>query len=297
MRKFGEIVAACVRAAQKNLTLEVHRDDKEFWRWKDCILTKEEFLLESLCFDLTVEVPYNHLLAYTEQLGVQTRQLIRTAWAFLNDAQLTMLCMMYPSKTIAAAALYCAAKHCGASFPDQDGKPWWEVLGVRIRDIKRCCNHMAMVYEFVPLYIRFAVLFFHLAVANISLRCLCRNNPLRGGDERPKYVYTPETGGETTKTRARATSEASPLPPEKRPRPESSASYNDADDHLERKRVKVEDRNGVGPNHGHHHSSHNNHNHHTSSGRDGGGGGGGKDNSQEKEEGEATDIEEGEVDD
>lgn len=150
MRKFGEIVAACVRVAQKNPTLEVHRDDKEFWRWKDCILSREEFLLESICFDLNVEVPYNHLLAYTAQLGVQTRQLIRTAWSFLNDATLTMLCVLWHPRTIAAAALYCAAKHHNIEFPDQEGKPWWEVVGVKIRDIKKCCNYMALVYEYVP---------------------------------------------------------------------------------------------------------------------------------------------------
>jgi protein BUR2 len=149
MRKFGEIVAACVRAAQKNLKMEVHRDDKEFWRWKDCILSKEEYLLESICFDVSVEVPYNHLLNYTAMLGVQTRQLMRTAWTFLNDAQLTMLCILYPPRTIAAAALYCAAKHCNIEFPDQDDKPWWDVIGVKIKEIKKCCNYMALVYEYV----------------------------------------------------------------------------------------------------------------------------------------------------
>ncbi|KAI5788466.1 cyclin-like protein [Geopyxis carbonaria] len=211
MRKFADIVVACVRAAQKNLQLEVHRDDKEFWRWKDCILLKEDQLLESICFDVTVEVPYNHLLHYTSQLGVQTRQLIRTAWTFLNDATLTMLCILYPPRTIAAAALYCAAKHCQIEFPDQDGKPWWEVIGVRMKDIKRCCNYMALVYE---------------------------NNPLRGED-RPRYVATPEGGPETTKTRARCYSSLSPdprdSPPEKRARTQSTGSRDDDD----RKRLRV----------------------------------------------------------
>ncbi|KAF8245306.1 cyclin-like protein [Wilcoxina mikolae CBS 423.85] len=215
MRKFGEIVAACVRAAQKNLKLEVHRDDKEFWRWKDCILNKEEFLLESICFDVTVEVPYNHLLNYTNLLGVQTRALIRTAWTFLNDATLTMLCILYPPRTIAAAALYCAAKHCNVEFPDQDEKPWWEIIGVKIMDIKKCCNYMALVYE---------------------------NNPLRGED-RPKYVTTPEGGPETTKTRQRA-SYASPLS-EKRPRDSSDVQESEPSD---RKRPRTEEiRNGTEP--------------------------------------------------
>jgi len=219
MRKFGEIVVACVRAAQKNLHMEVHRDDKEFWRWKDCILSKEEYLLESICFDVSVEVPYNHLLNYTSQLGVQTRQLIRTAWTFLNDATLTMLCILYPPRTIAAAALYCAAKHHNIEFPDQDGKPWWEVIGVRVKDIKKCCNYMALVYE---------------------------NNPLKG-DDRPRYVTTPEGGPETTKTRQRATSEASPLP-EKRPREPSGDGGGDGESERKRTRTEIQT-NGTEPAH------------------------------------------------
>jgi hypothetical protein len=147
MRKFGEIVAACVRAAQKNLQMEVHKDSKEFWRWKDCILNKEEYLLESICFDLAVEVPYNLLMEYTAKLGVQTRYLIRMGWTFINDSTLTMLCVLYPCRTIAAAALYCAAKHTGIEFPDQNGQPWWEVIGEDILDIKKASNYMAQIYE------------------------------------------------------------------------------------------------------------------------------------------------------
>ncbi|KAG0131157.1 cyclin-like protein [Tuber indicum] len=195
MRKFGELVAACVRAAQKNHALEVHRDDKEFWKWKDCILTKEDYLLESICFDLSVEAPYNLLLQYTNKLGVQTRQLIRTAWTFINDSTLTMLCLLYPSKTIAAAALYCAAKHCGIEFPDQDGKAWWDVIGVSIKDIKRACNYMAMVYDEPP--------------DGTNVGTTFRKNPLRGEDG-VRYVATPENGTETTRTRVLAVNNSSP---------------------------------------------------------------------------------------
>jgi len=236
MRKFGEIVAACVRAAQKNLKMEVHRDDKEFWRWKDCILSKEEYLLESICFDVTVEVPYNHLLDYTHLLGVQTRQLIRTAWTFLNDATLTMLCILYPPKTIAAAALYCAAKHCNVEFPDQDDKPWWEIIGVKIKDIKKCCNYMALVYEYANSN---GSSFFHSSIAHEQ----SRNNPLRG-DDRPKYVTTPEGGPETTKTRQRAYGTASPLPEKRSRDPSGDAPDSESD----RKRPRVEEvRNGGDP--------------------------------------------------
>ena len=147
MVTLDQLVTVCIQAVRNNYSIKVHRDDEEFRKWKDCILIKEDYLLESICFDLSIEAPYNLLLQYTNELGAQTEQLTRTASAFINDSTLTMLCLLYPSKTIAAAALYYAAKHCGTEFPDQDGKPWWEVIGVLIKDIKRACNYMAMVYE------------------------------------------------------------------------------------------------------------------------------------------------------
>lgn len=208
MRKFGELVAACVRAAQKNHTMQVHRDDKEFWKWKDCILTKEDYLLESICFDLETEPPYSMLLLITKRLGVRDRELIRIAWTFINDSTLTMLCVLYPSKTIAAAALYCAAKHCERDFADQDGKPWWEVIGVKIRDIKRACNYMAMIYEYaVPRTAWYNHVYFKTEY-DLLMKPLCiRNNPLR---TEVKYVATPENGTDNNRTRARAVSDASP---------------------------------------------------------------------------------------
>lgn len=210
MRKFGELVAACVRAAQKNHTMQVHRDDKEFWKWKDCILTKEDYLLESICFDLETEPPYTMLLLITKRLGVRDRELIRIAWTFINDSTLTMLCVLYPSKTIAAAALYCAAKHCGREFSDQEGKPWWEVIGVKIKDIKRACNYMAMIYEYaVPKTAWYNHAYFVLEYEVLMGIDFTRNNPLRNED-RLRYVSTPEDGTENNRTRARAMSNASP---------------------------------------------------------------------------------------
>ncbi|KAI5818797.1 cyclin-like protein [Pyronema omphalodes] len=219
-RKFANIVEACVRSAQKNLTLVVNREDREYWRWKDSILNKEEWLLESLCFDLMIDLPYNHLLGYLKKVGKLyspekplPKELARAAWTFINDSTLTMLCMIYPSRIIGAAALYCAAKHIGINFPDQDGKPWWETIGVKITEIKKCCNYMALVYE---------------------------NNPLKN-DDRIKYVATPEST-EGTKTRQQEPS--SPLS-EKRPR---DASNGPEMENSDRKRPRIEDvRNGGEP--------------------------------------------------
>ena len=90
-----------------------------------------------------------------------------------------MLCLLFPSRTIAASALYAAAKHCDVSFPDDDkGNPWWDAAGVDLKHIRKAINFMAGVYE---------------------------STPLRGSRDSAKYERTPEDGDEANaKTRQKA---------------------------------------------------------------------------------------------
>jgi protein BUR2 len=151
-RKMKELVIACVRVAQKNPTKLVDEQDKEFWRWKDTILQMEDTLLEALCFDLNLEPPYRTLYDLLCLFGEQeNRRLRNAAWAFVNDSCISTLCLQFTSRTIAASAVYAAARHNDVRFPDDvDGRPWWEVIGVELRDLRRACNIMAGIYESTP---------------------------------------------------------------------------------------------------------------------------------------------------
>ncbi len=193
-RKMRELVIACCRVAQKNSNLVIDEQSKEYWRWRDTILHNEDVLLEALCFDLSLEPPYNILFEFLMYFGEGNNKKLRNAaWAFVNDSNLTMLCLLFTSRTIAAAALYAAAKHCGISFPDDaSGRPWWDVLGVELKNVKKACNYMAGVYE---------------------------NSPLKGGDGGGMYERTPEDGDEMfAKTRRMAESaELSPIQDAKSP--------------------------------------------------------------------------------
>ncbi|KAL8843299.1 MAG: hypothetical protein Q9170_000157 [Blastenia crenularia] len=148
-RKMRELVVACVRVAQKDPHKLVDEQDKEYWRWKDNILHNEDVLLEALCFDLTLEPPYKILFDYLTYFGESdNRRLRNSAWAFINDSCMTTLCLMFSSRTIAASALYAAAKHCGTDIlDDEDGRPWWDMIGIEFKAIKRACNYLAAVYE------------------------------------------------------------------------------------------------------------------------------------------------------
>ncbi|KAK7537648.1 cyclin-like protein [Phyllosticta citricarpa] len=150
-RKMKELVIACCRVAQKNPNLLVDEQTKDFWRWRDTILYHEDVLLETICFDLTIESPYKLLFDMLKFFGMEHNKRVRNAaWTFINDSHATQLCLLFTSRTIAAAALYCGARLCDVSFPDEDGRPWWETQYVKLKDMRRACNYMASIYEKAP---------------------------------------------------------------------------------------------------------------------------------------------------
>ncbi|MCJ1318505.1 hypothetical protein MMC15_003835 [Xylographa vitiligo] len=179
-RKMKDLVVACVRVAQKNPGKVVDEQDKEYWRWRDTILHMEDILLEAVCFDLSLEPPYKTLFELLCFFGEENNKRLRNAaWAFVNDSCLTMLCLLFSSRGIAASALYAAARHCEVRFlDDAEGRPWWETVGVELRSLRRAGNYMAGIYE---------------------------NTPLRNGGEGSSiYERTPEDGDEwMAKTRER----------------------------------------------------------------------------------------------
>lgn len=147
-RKMKELVVACCRVAQKQPSLIVDEQSKEYWKWRDTILHNEDLLLEALCFDLQLEQPYRILFEFLCYYGVQNDKNLRNnSWAYLNDANLTPMCLLFPTRLIAGSALYAAAKFTGVTFRDEQGRPWWEHLGLDIGDIRSAVDLMAEIYE------------------------------------------------------------------------------------------------------------------------------------------------------
>ena len=149
VRKMREFVVACCRVGQKQPNLIVDEQSKEFWKWRDTILHHEDLLLEALCFDIQLEQPYRILYDFLIFFGVIENKAVRNAsWAFVNDSAYTVLCLQFTARTIAAAALYAAAMHCGIGFEDDDaGQVWWKQVDVDIPTVRRACTRLAELYE------------------------------------------------------------------------------------------------------------------------------------------------------
>lgn len=143
-----EIVVACVRVALKDPNKLVDEQTKDFWKWRDTILYSEDVLLESLAFDMNIQAPQHIMYPMLSYYRLEHNKRLRNAaWAFLTDSYTTQLCLLFSSRTIAAASLYAGARLAEVELPDEDGKPWWELQYVKLRDIRRACNMMADIYE------------------------------------------------------------------------------------------------------------------------------------------------------
>ncbi|KAF2487634.1 cyclin-like protein [Neohortaea acidophila] len=148
-RKMKELILAFCRVAQKNPNLIIDEQSKDWWRWRDCILHNEDVLLETLCFDLTVESPHRQLFELLKFYGLEHNKRLRNAaWSFVTDSNNTQLCLLCTSRTIAIASLHAACRYCDVAIPDDaKGRPWWEAQHVRLKDVRRAIEFMCASYD------------------------------------------------------------------------------------------------------------------------------------------------------
>ncbi|KAF5391436.1 hypothetical protein D9757_001915 [Collybiopsis confluens] len=82
-------------------------DSKEVDQYQASILMTEEYLLQAICFDFTVESPHAELVdlfvACPDDRAVQDY-----AWTFAHDSYRTPLCVLYPPRVIATACFVLA---------------------------------------------------------------------------------------------------------------------------------------------------------------------------------------------
>lgn len=115
--------------AQKNTKLIIDEQSKEYWKWRDSILAYEELMLEALTFDLMVDNPYVRLHDYMGQLELLHNKTLRdSAWAFCNDACLTVLPLLLNARDVAIAAIFFASSVTQEKIDDVAGDAWWHHL-------------------------------------------------------------------------------------------------------------------------------------------------------------------------
>lgn len=145
-RKTKDVIIAVAKVAQKQPKLVIDEQDKEYWRWRDSILTYEEVMLEQLTFDLMIDNPYRHLFDLLGRLDiVHNKELRQAAWAFCNDACLTAMPLLFEARDIAISAIFFASVRTNQPIDDVNGEPWWVYLK---GDETRCAKAIELMREF-----------------------------------------------------------------------------------------------------------------------------------------------------
>ncbi|KAK3393633.1 cyclin-like protein [Podospora didyma] len=151
-QKTKNIIIAVAKVAQKNSKLIIDEQSKEYWRWRDSILTYEELMLEMLTFDLMVDNPYNQLYNQLKDLKLIKLEPLRdSAWAFCNDACLTVLPLMITAKDVALSAIFFASTVTHEKIDDVNGEPWWKFLKGNEANIVKAVSIITEFYKENPL--------------------------------------------------------------------------------------------------------------------------------------------------
>ena len=140
------------RVAQKNAKLIIDEQSKEYWRWRDSILTYEELMLEALTFDLVVDNPYQRLFDQLRQLSLASNKRLReAAWTFCNDLCLTSLPLLMEARDLAVGAIFFASTVTREKIDDVDGEAWWKFLKGNESLVSKAVETMAEFYSENPL--------------------------------------------------------------------------------------------------------------------------------------------------
>ncbi|KAK8018069.1 cyclin-like protein [Apiospora marii] len=150
--KTKNIIIAVAKVAQKNANLIIDEQSKEYWRWRDSILSYEEVMLEYLTFDLSITHPYQILYKLLEDLNcIHNKDLRKSAWTFCNDSCLSVLPLLVESRDVALSSIFFASTITKQTIPDVGGKPWWIALEGSEARMSQACNVMVDFYKENPL--------------------------------------------------------------------------------------------------------------------------------------------------
>ncbi|ORX96369.1 cyclin-like protein [Basidiobolus meristosporus CBS 931.73] len=110
--------------------------DQDVIRWQETIYYHEEILLETLCFDLHLDLPYKYLFEALKRCGASQKHTL-LATRIASDFIRTPLCLLYSSKVLAGVAISQSCQLLQNPLIDQQTlKPWREVLGLEPTLIK-----------------------------------------------------------------------------------------------------------------------------------------------------------------
>lgn len=152
VKKFKEVV----RQAFTVLCVPIPEADTEAFRdTKKRILGVEMDVLHANGFLLHIEHPYPMLVSTAKRIkeripsftDEEMKQLIQTAWNFVNDGLHTTLCLQFKPNLISSATLHLASKFLKLNLAGRCGDSWLEILNANTKDIEEIANFILDYYD------------------------------------------------------------------------------------------------------------------------------------------------------
>lgn len=92
---------------------QVIENEGELRKREERLLALERIILQTISFDLSISHPYRFVFQLVKGLSQVPDELVQSAWIVVNDSYRTTLCIRFPPKQIALAALCLAAERRG----------------------------------------------------------------------------------------------------------------------------------------------------------------------------------------
>ncbi|ORX55462.1 hypothetical protein BCR36DRAFT_281312 [Piromyces finnis] len=142
MRHMEDIVNVCAKLSMKDDKYLVERD--QFGTWKRNIIHNEMVILQTICYDLNIELPSTYIKEYTETLNTSIK-LKKYIYCIINDCLTTTLCLRHRWNVIVAAALYVASKMIGEQINCKGD--WWSLFSINQIEMKNIIGEILSIYQ------------------------------------------------------------------------------------------------------------------------------------------------------
>ncbi|KAK9694907.1 hypothetical protein K7432_013229 [Basidiobolus ranarum] len=141
-RLFQECTMVSSKSADRH---KIENLSENIRRWKETIYYHEEILLETLCFDLHLDLPHRYLFEALKRCGAtQKHSLLATR--IVSDFIRSPLCLLYSSKVLAGVAISQSCHLLQNPLTDrQTSKPWREVLGLESKLIQEAAETSSLI--------------------------------------------------------------------------------------------------------------------------------------------------------
>ncbi|KAF9519975.1 hypothetical protein BS47DRAFT_914482 [Hydnum rufescens UP504] len=152
-RRLKDVAAVC-QAKANGTPVIVDEHGPAVTAWMKTITACEEILLETLCFDLTVEHPHNDLLNAAEVLQTP-EQLLAYVWSVMNDTFRTPLCVLFAPRVIASASYILCLNWMAPGVPLMDTETGPQAAAIYDAFGLERPHEVAQISEVLPLLLDF----------------------------------------------------------------------------------------------------------------------------------------------